>query len=367
MKTTVDPKKASAILKKKVQLFKKNGWTPSSSHKNLIRDVILGSHLTYRYILFTALLAKITNPSVNPLALQSGSSLTGAYDARSLCHKVIVPFERKIMGGRLGESNEPFLNKPARFKELSKNNAVRRGRDEKTLNNLILILSKLSNKKDATKAFKDAIYYIFQRESRGINAILSQHKKDATTGSIVTFSRKFINKSCEGETCALIAGTALSLMATGYQKDVNVIVHPINQSGASSREVLDIDIFSRKKLIWTVEVKDKAFTQQDVDHAIKKSVTAKIFSLIFVMGPNATHDLNIPEIESEWSNKGVNINFVDIMTLTKIAVIIRSDISLNEFVTILDSFSKSARTKDEVSEHLKSCLADFWVLNNPSH
>ena len=42
--------------------------------------------------------------------------LTGAYDARSLCHKVVVGFE-KSKGNLFGLSNEPFVNKPARHPE----------------------------------------------------------------------------------------------------------------------------------------------------------------------------------------------------------------------------------------------------------
>ena len=38
---------------------------------------------------------------------------------------VIVPFDTEVLNKALGGSNEPFLNKPARFPELSTSNAVR--------------------------------------------------------------------------------------------------------------------------------------------------------------------------------------------------------------------------------------------------
>ena len=56
--------------------------------------ILKGSHKTYRYVLVTALLAKSVNKDVDILSLQAKDSSVGAYDARSLCHKVIVPFER---------------------------------------------------------------------------------------------------------------------------------------------------------------------------------------------------------------------------------------------------------------------------------
>ena len=59
-----------------------------------IDSILRGSHKTYRYVLVTSLLAKSTNKDVDILSLQAKDDSAGAYDARSLCHKVIVPFER---------------------------------------------------------------------------------------------------------------------------------------------------------------------------------------------------------------------------------------------------------------------------------
>ena len=57
-----------------------------------IDSILRGSHKTYRYVLVTALLAKSTNKDVDILSLQAKDNSVGAYDARSLCHKVIVPY-----------------------------------------------------------------------------------------------------------------------------------------------------------------------------------------------------------------------------------------------------------------------------------
>ncbi len=108
---------------------------------NSILSILRGPHKTYRYILLTAILAKSTNEDIDILSLQAGDISDGAYDARSLCHSVIVPFERSVYPYSLGNSNEPFLNKPARFPRISRDNAVRRGRDFSTLINFIETLS----------------------------------------------------------------------------------------------------------------------------------------------------------------------------------------------------------------------------------
>ena len=62
-----------------------------------IQTVLKGNHKTYKYVLINGLLAKATNDKINALALQAGAPITGAFDARTLCHKVIVPFERDFL------------------------------------------------------------------------------------------------------------------------------------------------------------------------------------------------------------------------------------------------------------------------------
>ena len=123
----------------------KGSYTPSSECSDEIRQIILGEHKTYRYMLITAALAKAVTPSVNALAIQAKSKLIGAYDARSLCHKVLVPIERALLSNRIGGSNEPFLNKPARFEEISLSNSVRGGTDTVLLTLLPLYTTKIDN------------------------------------------------------------------------------------------------------------------------------------------------------------------------------------------------------------------------------
>lgn len=125
------------------------GARPQTRFVRFIDSIIDNTHKTFKYILFTALLSKATDSSINPLCLQAGSSLRGAYDARTICHNVIVPFEMSVLEKALGGSNEPFLNKPARFPELSKTNPVRRGNDQDLLNILCDNLPQVRSSKSA--------------------------------------------------------------------------------------------------------------------------------------------------------------------------------------------------------------------------
>lgn len=69
---------------------------------------------TYRYVLPTQLLAKVVDMQLDARSVQAGSGLSGAFDARSLCHEVIVPFDREN-DSVLGGSSSPYLNNPLRI------------------------------------------------------------------------------------------------------------------------------------------------------------------------------------------------------------------------------------------------------------
>ena len=145
-------KKVSETVAKKILLaLSKNPTISNDEVGEEIKSVLNGTHKTYKYVLVNGLLAKAVNKEIDALSLQAGDESDGAYDARSLCHKVLVPFEREFMPYRLGGSNEPFLNKPARFPRLTTDNAVRKGNDMRTLQSLISILSKVKNSSLAKK------------------------------------------------------------------------------------------------------------------------------------------------------------------------------------------------------------------------
>ena len=145
MAVNVDRIEALEILKETYD----NAERISNEIGDKISLILEGSHKTYKYILITGLLAKATNSSVDIFSLQAKDETEGAYDARSLCHKVLVPFEREYFPNSLGGSNEPYLNKPARFTRLTSENAVRKGYDRQILGYVLDVFEEISNSETA--------------------------------------------------------------------------------------------------------------------------------------------------------------------------------------------------------------------------
>lgn len=269
-----------------------NRETPPPNHASQIETIILGSHKTYKYVLVTNLLAKAVCQQANALCLQAGAKMRGAFDPRSLCHKVVVPFERDHLAGALGASNEPYLNKPARFTHLDKSNAVRDGNDRHILETLISV-AKCVNHVGPVLARADLSYCFHLLERVIANNELLQTVHTIVTPDLIdiyAFISRFVSESLEGETCATVVGAVEKQFYACLRGDYRVVAHKVNESGASSKEIGDIDVFENDSCFYSIEVKDKAFSVYDVEHAFNKMIAAHVRRGSFVYGPRATFD-----------------------------------------------------------------------------
>ncbi len=217
-----------------------------------ISEILRGTHKTYRYILVTALLAKATNDRINILSLQKGDGENGKYDARSLCHKVLVPFETLKLPGCLGSSNEPFLNKPARFVSLSLTNAVRRGKDFQTLSDVIDVLSSISSSSNAYKYLKSALSVMKEVSKEYVSKFsVGDALIDISEFSqlVLDYIYAITEHSLEGEVCPLIV-SQLEQMYLG--KDFKVEPHKVNQSGHHPKRLATSMYMTRTKGSFTL-------------------------------------------------------------------------------------------------------------------
>ena len=288
MSLSIDFEMANAVLMRAL----KTRVQPNAKMVEMLNTIINGSHKTCKYILVTNLLAKSVNDRANALCLQAGAPISGAFDSRSLCHKVLVPFERDHLVNALGASNEPYLNKPARFTHLSKDNAVRDGNDREILNTLIAIANEV-NSGGSNLAFKclSCCFNLLEK-------VIANNELLNTVHTIITpdlidiyrYVARYIEESFEGETCAAVVGTVEKQFYSCLKGEYRVEVHKVNECGASSKEVGDIDVYEKDKCFYSVEVKDKAFTVYDVEHAFNKMIAAHVNRGSFVYGPRATFD-----------------------------------------------------------------------------
>lgn len=363
----MDDKLAFAILEQGLKTVKTKGYVPKSRISSSIKEIISGDHLTFRYILFTGLLAKATDQSIHPRCLQAGWNIKGAYDARSLCHGVVVPFERQRLESALGGSNEPFLNKPARYKSVELSNPVRAGKDREKLALLCKILETVKgfSAKNAFVAFCDCMFYTLERVGVRAKYAINFGSGISRRGQIINFLTVFLAKSFGGETSAVATGALLSGLESIYGSAFIVTVHPVNQAGSSSNEVSDVDAYLGEQLRYSIEVKDKKFSIYDVQHASKKVGKAGHDALIFILGPSAKipTDYTISDLEETVFTQGVSVSFLDMTCFARSVLALIPTMTSLFFYTSLLAHCKSARVKDGTMKHLHECATELgWVV-----
>lgn len=284
------------------------GEVPSNcACKELVDFVLDNTHLTYKYILVTALASKATDETINPLCLQVKSELPGSYDARSICHGVIVRYDLDILGKALGGSNEPFLNKPARFPELSTTNAVRKGRDQNILNKLCSDLPLIDSSEKAFEGLTYALYkLLLTKAEKEKMTDFSIDAGDESVAKLLAFISTLLEENHEGEVLTLVvAGLYDQFMSD--KEDYTVEVHPVNQAGASSKEISDLDIYLNGSHYVANELKDKAFVDTDMIHAADKVMTTGKRHMNFIVGRHGGAD---PDVISDCVNTYLERGFV---------------------------------------------------------
>ncbi len=361
--SSVDHEKAFALL-----LEAKNGYSSyevkhlSSSQKQAIDAIILGDHKTFRYLLITALLAKTINPRVHPRSLQAQANLQGAYDARSLCHFVWVPFEREHLDSRLGGSNEPYLNKPARFPSVNKSNAVRAGKDRQYLHSLYDLLEGL-NTADANVvkgAFMHAFKQIMSRDGMtGSDGQLTE--LELSSALMENFLNSYMTQSFGGEVPVSLVGAILSMRFAS--KKFAVKVHPANQAGSSSNEVGDIDVYDGDIVVLPVEVKDKTFGRADVKHAVSKAKQSDCRRLLFATGPQGRPgtDADIRALVYENAEDGFDLTFISVAKLVQAECSLLNATERHILLGHIDRILKAMRAKDETKRHFKAIVDSLQI------
>ena len=359
MSLSVDTVQAQAVLMRAL----KTRVQPSEDIVPLLETVILGTHKTYKYILVTNLLAKATNPRVNALALQTSAPLAGSFDSRSLCHEVVVPFEREYLVNALGASNEPYLNKPARYQMISTTNAVRRGNDRHILETLIAIANRV-NKDGQDQAFK-CLSCCFQL----LEKVIANNELLNTVNTIITpdlidiyrYIARYIEESFEGETCAAVVGAVEKQFYACLKGEYRVEVHKVNEGGASSKEVGDIDVYENDKCFYSIEVKDKAFTVYDVEHAFNKMIAAHVKRGSFVYGPRATFDEDKIKITLyNFEEKKFVTLFMGVLPYVRLVLFQTPQVETKNFIQMLLNTTREINAKDCTIQRVHDLAAEMF-------
>ncbi len=241
----------------------------------LIRQVLLARDVAFKYIMVTGILGKLTNPEIHPRALQVKSTLPGAYDARSLCHKVLVPFEKDRQLNLFGLSNEPLVGKPARHPEHHKSNAQLKNKRLAAIVHEVLERARI-----AAPAEVEAMLVGALRVGREIGNTRVVPATDFETNlrHVLTFAHEFLREGDGGARLVAVTGAFVSLLSESY----DVRTYPPSAPDQFSGTVGDVEVSAGGTVCSGYECKHRPLNLDDVRHGIRKARERGVPEYVFV-------------------------------------------------------------------------------------
>ena len=330
--------------------------------KDTIDFVMNGKNcLTYRYIMFTALLAKAIDPQIDILSLQVDDSSDGAYNARSLASEVVYPFQKSILGNMLnGANSDPLVNNPARVPRLAKTNKAR-GDCKKALELLCDNLPKVQDSLEARHCIDYIVSMLLNaKAARDIQqSLIQENSRNMSVFRVREFMSELLDKGFGGAALVIVTTALYHLQ---YSDDeYKISAHPVNQSGSSKRQFSDLDVFRNDLPFIATELKDKPFSSSDVDHAAETAYKAHAKSLMFVAGRQSSFASQPPtyfdNARKKYADKGMYVGVTSIDNL--IDTILSAHIDLNA-AHIIDIIAKTA-------ESIGALEAQMWVYERMSN
>lgn len=273
---------------------------------------------TYHYVLPTQLLGKSVISSLDCHSLQAAYDAEGSFDARTIAHGVIVPFDRQnhnVLGG----SPEPYVNNPLRCPAVTE--AYRsQQKNKQDWDNLIRVLDMIENKNNEqfTKQAFDQLLVEIYKLLAAVNVIYPTPNRISLHQTIELISQ-FIASKSGGDRIEAVCAALFKTIAKQFDLFDEVKRGKINAADASSGMVADIECWLEGRIVLLVEVKDRFLTLTQLDSKLDIARSQTISEILFLaeQGLDKADEQKITErIRHEFSS-GQNVyisNFLDFST-----------------------------------------------------
>ena len=155
---------------------------------------------------------------------------------------------------------------------------------------------------------------LIARENKERKEAVTSAVRDTNTQELYAFLSDLLDQGFGGAALVL-ASYALFCIQFPAEAGYSIIPHPVNQSGASSRQRSDLDIELNGEPFLGVELKDKPFTSDDVARASDTAMSSGLKSLLFVSGRHAgiaSVPTYFSEVRKRYASKGFSAGVIEI-------------------------------------------------------
>ena len=287
-------------------------------------DRLVNSNVvSIRYAVITQLLGKIADSKRSLLSLQSGSPDEGAWNARSFCDAVIVPWVSENHNV-IGTSAEPYASKPLRRQKLSLDMANVRSKRE--WNHLVEFFRPLEH------ASHDKLVTAFQRCLHGLVRKLANQSFTypipirVSLPTMIDSIRRFVGIPSGGLRPLVVTTALLEVLGNGFSLFSSIVSQGVNEADSASGVPGDVMCYAPDgSLALAVEVKDRCLTIADVRSSTRKVMqTEDSLSHFLFATPGIRRDEQeeiAAAINNEWAS-GLNLYYADVLELAAAAFVL---------------------------------------------
>lgn len=246
-----------------------------------IRGCLTSNTKSYRYVLPTQLLSKTVDHNLDSRSLQAAYQGKGAFDARTIAHKVIVPFDKEnhnVLGG----SNEPYVNNPLRCTSVSKANRARQ-KNKKDWDKLINVLNTVEelNDQSITRAVFDQVLLEIYRLLAEVTVVYPTPNRISLDKTLQIIN-SFTAERSGGDRLEAVTTALFRTISEKFSLFDEVKREKVNAPDSFTGMVADIECWLDNEIVLLVEVKDRTLTLTHLDAKIDVARSNQIKEILFM-------------------------------------------------------------------------------------
>jgi hypothetical protein len=280
---------------------------------------------TYRYFLPTQIVSKLADHTLDCHCLQAGRGGRGAFDARTVAHEVVVPFDQRVESV-LGGSQEPYVNNPLRVPEVS-----RRYRDAQKnkpgWDKLCMVLDAVEHRSErafTANVFRQVLTEIYKRLS-AVRVVYPAPRRVSLHRAMEAV-HQFLSEHSGGDRLLALSSALFSVIGERFRLYSEVRRGKITAADQQSGMLADLECVDKEgRIVFAVEVKDRKITVAQLKAKVR-TVREKEVSEIFFVATQGTVASEEPALKSlverEFaSGQNVYVTNLDRLAQTALALV----------------------------------------------
>jgi hypothetical protein len=308
------------------------------------RRAITSRTKSYRYVLPTQLIAKLADPDLDCRCLQASRGGPGAFDARTVAHKVVVPFDQ-ANDNVLGGSPEPYVNNPLRVPEVSDRHRGAQ-RNQVDWDHLCAVLRAVEERGDRAfthKLLRQVLIEIYRRLSE-VRIIYPVPMRISLQRSL-SLIEQFLVELSGGDRLLALTSALFVVLGRRFRLYSDVRRASITAADSATGMLADLECVSKKgEIVFAVEVKDRELTISQLRGKIPNIRERQVSEIFFVaqQGIAPKDEAQVSGLIADEFVSGHNLYVMDLLSLAQVTLALLGEHGRRHFLrevgTQLDTY-----------------------------